>query len=279
MEHNRRNFLRSVAAIVGTLSPCCHAWASSFGWANSESIGASLDQGLREAYIVLNDGELYARLRRVLNKLTSHLGMNAADIELCVLIDPNVNALATGGGRMFLFSGMLDFCSSERDLAAVMAHELIHIKNDHLSKRIIEAKATGAIAVVATVAGSVALSSVLRSAYGPVAPYTPNPQPQIGQLSLQLSSPAVETLNTLSNVGYSREQEYEADAGAIDALKGAGFESQCLRDLLARMNTYTGQHNDVRTVEAVNKPSQGALNGHWLNSANVSIAERIARLG
>ena len=185
MEHDRRNFLLSAAAIVGTLTPCCHVWASSFGWANSESIGASLDQGLREAYIVLNDGELYARLRRVLNKLTSHLGMNAANIQLCVLIDPAVNALATSGQRMFLFSGMLDFCSSERDLAAVMAHELIHIKNDHLAQRIIEKRVTGAIAVGATVAGSVALSGVLLKAYGPVHPFTQ--PPDVGTPSLQLS--------------------------------------------------------------------------------------------
>jgi Zn-dependent protease with chaperone function len=271
--YNRRGFICGAAALAGPMMHCRLASASPLDWIDATSIGTRLDRGLREAYTTLNDGELYVKLRRIIHKLAPCFNLNADDIKLCVLVDSEVNALATGGTRMFLFSGMLDLCASEHDLAAVMAHELVHIKHDHLIKRITEAKLTNAAAIALTVGGTIFLSALGMKAYGTPAPFTPNPQPQITQLSVEISAGSFEALNALANVGYSREQEYEADAGAIDALGKAGIDPGCLRAVLERMQVYRGP-----SLTANGEKHAGALTGHWLNNSTVSIPDRIATL-
>ena len=57
----------------------------------------------------------------------------AYPLRVYLIDSDNPNALAFPGGRIFVFSGLLDKVSSENGLSFVLAHELAHFKNrDHL---------------------------------------------------------------------------------------------------------------------------------------------------
>ena len=57
----------------------------------------------------------------------------AYPLKVYLIDSDNPNALAFPGGRIFVFSGLLDKVSSENGLSFVLAHELAHFKNrDHL---------------------------------------------------------------------------------------------------------------------------------------------------
>lgn len=121
--------------------------------------------------------------------------------------DPTVNALATFGGQVIVFRGLLEHLDSEDALAAVLAHEIGHVKNRDVIKGLMRAVS---LAILAGAVGSSSnnASGGLESAAG-----------QIGLLS------------------YSRGQEAAADREAILALGRVyghtqGFED-CFKALLA----------------------------------------------
>lgn len=61
----------------------------------------------------------------------------AEDIQVFVIDDPDmVNAFATPGGRLYVFSGLLLAAEDEAEVAGVIAHELGHLVAKHPAKRI-----------------------------------------------------------------------------------------------------------------------------------------------
>ncbi len=73
-----------------------------------------------------------------LQKLVDRLQDSCRDLpyrlQVEVVDDEMINAMALPGGRIVLFSGLLDKARSENELAFVLAHEMGHFANrDHLS--------------------------------------------------------------------------------------------------------------------------------------------------
>ncbi|MEP0765801.1 MAG: M48 family metalloprotease [Fimbriimonadia bacterium] len=56
------------------------------------------------------------------------------DYQFFYIEDKDVNAFAMPGGFIFVHSGLLDFVESDDELAAVLAHEIIHAAHHHLRK-------------------------------------------------------------------------------------------------------------------------------------------------
>ncbi|HHS83519.1 MAG TPA: M48 family metallopeptidase, partial [Gammaproteobacteria bacterium] len=83
-----------------------------------------------------NDDESHARLLSYLQWLAQRLSKvaNLPD-DMTVTIhyrdDPTVNAVATLGGHIVIYRGLLERLESENALAMVMAHEIAHIKRRH----------------------------------------------------------------------------------------------------------------------------------------------------
>jgi beta-barrel assembly-enhancing protease len=102
---------------------------------------------------------------------------------------PIVNAYATLGGRIRVFEGLLRKLPSEDALAALLAHEVAHVKQRH---------------VAANAGRGVALALLL------------------GLVSADAGAAAAHSLlgnvTSLALLGYSREQESEADAAALAAV-------------------------------------------------------------
>lgn len=74
-------------------------------------------------------------VRRVLDRLIPHSGLQDEEWEVHVINDPMKNAFVIPGGKVFVFSGILDICQDDDGLAAVLGHEIAHNVAHHAAER------------------------------------------------------------------------------------------------------------------------------------------------
>lgn len=76
-------------------------------------------------------------VQRVLDRLIPHSGLSTDENqwEVHVIQDDTKNAFVIPGGKVFVFSGILDVCQGEGGLAAVLGHEIAHNVAHHAAER------------------------------------------------------------------------------------------------------------------------------------------------
>ena len=162
-----------------------------------------------------------------------------------VLNSPAVNAFSLPGGPVYVTRGLLLRMHDEAELAGVLGHEVAHIAGRHGTSRISKAQLTQALLAVGIVAASVAADREDRVYVGAGAVVAS----AIGQLYI---------------LGYSRDNEYEADEF------GAGFSSRANYDPRALMEVF-------KTFEQLRQESGGAGTPEFLQT-HPNPENRISRL-
>jgi len=77
-----------------------------------------------------------------------------------VVEDPEVNAFAAPGGKIFVTRGIMAYFSSEAELAGVLGHEIGHVTARHTARQITREQLVG----VGLIAGSILSSTVAQNA-------------------------------------------------------------------------------------------------------------------
>ena len=87
-------------------------------------------QGFDDLKVKPSNKQLY--LQTLANELASYMEL-PKDMNVVVHYDESetVNAIATLGGNIFIFQGLIDKMPNENALAMVVAHEIAHIKHRH----------------------------------------------------------------------------------------------------------------------------------------------------
>jgi len=139
------------------------------------------------------------KLRQAIDEIVTRL--NASDpspytFKVFVLKSSTLNALALPGGNIIVFSGLIEKSESPEELAAVLAHEMQHIKKRHVTKKIIENSSTGII--ISVLSGDVTGSMV----YG------------------------ANIARTLAVLSYSRQDEETADDGGMKMMIAANINPE-----------------------------------------------------
>lgn len=145
-----------------------------------------------------------ATLARRLDPEAQALNIRVVDIDM-------VNAAALPGGNIVIFRGLLAKADGPDEVAGVLAHEIAHVRNRHVTEAMLRQFGVGLL--VATVGGS--------------------------------TGGNIENILSLS---YSRAAEREADAEAIAALRRARVSPQPTARFfakLARMEGGFGQFGDT----------------------------------
>jgi len=91
-------------------------------------------------------------VQRVLDRLIPHSGL-AADKnrwEVHVIEDEQKNAFVIPGGKVFVFSGILDVCQGEDGLAAVLGHEIAHNVAHHAAEKMSQSSVVMLVAFAAS---------------------------------------------------------------------------------------------------------------------------------
>ncbi|HOI95879.1 MAG TPA: M48 family metalloprotease [Syntrophobacter fumaroxidans] len=135
-----------------------------------------------------------------------------------ILDSEEINAFAAPGGLILVTRGMLRLCRDEDQVAAVLAHEIGHIKGRHGLRAIRTSRLTTAFTVLAAEGAKNFGGS------------------QVAQLTEAFEGSVSDVTATLTNSGYSRELEREADQEAVAILIRIGYDPGALSSMLQEMD-------------------------------------------
>ena len=185
----------------------------------------SVEQGAGRAYATelqnaqgggkLNsDPALTMRVRRVAEKLIPVTAVFRPDApnwkwEVNTLTTPEINAYAMPGGKIMVYTGLIDkLHATDAELAAVIGHEIAHALREHSRERISQAYAEQlALAGIAVATGA-------------------------GEATMQLASQISAVTFSLP---HSREQEAEADRIGLELGARAGYDPNAAVTLWQKM--------------------------------------------
>lgn len=157
--------------------------------------------------------EVYAYVRNLTNKLlrtgkVAYAREFAWEVQI-IDDDETLNAFATPGGYLYVYTGLIKFLDSEDELAGVMGHEIAHSAQRHSTQQM--TKAYGLQILLGVVTG--------RSDPG-----------TIEQIALGLAS-----------LSFSRNHESEADAYSVEYLCGTDYSADGAAGFFRKINSSGGR--------------------------------------
>lgn len=148
--------------------------------------------------------------------------------HFAVLDTPEPNAFACPGGIILITRGLMKNCSSEDELAAILAHEVAHISHKDGINSISQARWTE----VLTTLGTETAKQYAGSA---------------GQIVTLFEGSIDDVFKTIVVNGYSRTAEENADREAVHILRKAGYQPGALAAVLTKMSGKEGAGGIYRT--------------------------------
>jgi metalloendopeptidase OMA1, mitochondrial len=130
-----------------------------------------------------------------------------------------LNAFAMPGGKVGVFSGLIDFCENEDQLASVIAHEIAHVAAKHTHERFSQ----GMLMKPLGIATSVGVSASV----GGTGVYLPG-----------VGSSAGSGVTALAQAGFDRGKELEADEIGLIYMAKSGYNPEEALVLLKRMEEH-----------------------------------------
>ena len=137
--------------------------------------------------------------------------------EANVLTSKDVNAWAMPGGKMAVYTGLIERLNvTDDELAAVMGHEIAHALREHARERIARQMSTQAASTI----GSIAIQ-ILTGV----------------QLDPEIAGTVGQAVFVLPN---SRENEQEADVIGVELMARAGYDPRAALTLWQKMGQASG---------------------------------------
>lgn len=156
---------------------------------------------LKQAEPLSTDPRYTSRVNRVAPKIIRAAGGNPAEWEVQVFQSDQLNAFALPGGKIGIYTGILDLMENDDQIAAVMGHEVAHVNFNHSGERYSQ---TAATQTGLSIGGAVLGGS-------------------------QVGSTAMQALGLGAQVGvilpFSRKHELEADKFGVRYMHRAGYDA------------------------------------------------------
>lgn len=171
--------------------------------------------------------------------LQSGLAGNANDYTVTLLNSNVNNAFAIPGGYVYVTRQLVALMNDEAELAFVMGHEVGHVAARHAQKR---EQRSGLASILAGIAGAVTGSNIVGQVAGAGA--------------------------QLYTLGYSRDQEREADSLGVRYLTRAGYDPLASGRILAALGAQTSL--EAKLAGQNGKGPVGWLSTHPANGERVS---------
>lgn len=170
-------------------------------------LGKEFEKLVLQRLPLIEDPEIKNYVKDVVERLHKVMPPQPFPITVNVVKNNAINAFAGPAGFVFVFSGLILHVNNESELAGVVAHELGHVNQRHVAKRIKRMSTMSLLSIAGLLAG------VLLGGEG-------------GQ-ALATSASAAPTSAMLQ---FSREDEREADHVGMTLLTKAGYPPRGLSD-------------------------------------------------
>jgi len=217
----------------------------------AQDYGAMMLQQMRALDMVVDDPLLDDYINNLGFRLVANSAKPKDHFAFFIAKDPVINAFSAPGGYIGIDSGLLVITRNEDELAAVMAHEIGHITQNHLQRAYESAKkdtplmaliALGAIAAGGAAGGQAAAATLLG-----------------GQGVLMQKQ-----------INFTRKDEAEADRTGIETLSKSGYDPNAMAGFFQRME-------DVLSADSGGFQVPSLLQDHPVTAERISDAK--ARAG
>lgn len=214
-------------------------------------LGQEFDKQVRAESKILADQDWQNYFNEIGQKIVAVSDRPNIEYHFTVIESDDINAFATPGGYVYIYTGLLKLMTTEAELAAVTAHEISHIVARHSVKRL--QQALGVNILYQIVVGE-SDSKTIQTAVG------------LG-LSVALS-------------GYSRANEREADEYGILYMANAGYNPYGAIDMFELLASASeGQRNFFENMFATHPETQERIDNARADIATFPADVRSRDLG
>jgi predicted Zn-dependent protease len=144
----RRSILKDLLILLGIFA-LIWLLASLFNYPDDPHLlSVEKEERLGEAYVdlillnpmfsELENEKIDSAVSMIGNRLEASLRHSDYQYNFVVFDSKMINAFTVPGGNILISSGLILFCDSPEELAAVMAHEMGHVEERHVVSRLIK---------------------------------------------------------------------------------------------------------------------------------------------
>lgn len=178
-------------------------------------VGDAVMRQMRGQSPVIGDPVLTEYLQDLGNRLVVHAENAKFPFEFFWVDNDAINAFAFFGGHIGVHTGLMRRAETESELASVLAHEISHVTQRHIARRMQAQKRASPLAIASLIGGMlIAIAN-----------------PEAGMAAMQAGSAA----NAQMQIDYTRTNEQEADRIGISMLARAGFDVKGAADFFSTM--------------------------------------------
>jgi predicted Zn-dependent protease len=216
-----------ILAVAGSASELPEIGASAgtvFSSAEEKALGESFARQLRQSAKVIDDPEIDAYLNGLGLQLAANSESPGQGFHFILLNEPSINAFAVPGGYIGIHSGLILHAQEEGELASVLAHEIAHVTQHHIARRL-ESEGKFSLPMVAATIAAILIGMK---------------NPEIGQAALATMTAG----NVQMQINFTRAHEHEADRVGMQILAGTGFDPRGMPAFFERMQSNSRYYED-----------------------------------
>lgn len=170
-------------------------------------IGRQIYYSLIQSGTVITDPEAQEYIQNLGMRLVSHAGIDGQRFQFFIVDSPVINAFALPGGYIGVHTGLLLATATESELAGVLAHEISHVTQRHISRAVFANQRASTLSLAAML-GAILVGVATGADPGLI-------QGAVG---------AAQGMSAEQQIGFTRSNEKEADRVGIELLADAGFD-------------------------------------------------------
>ncbi|MDR2799932.1 MAG: M48 family metalloprotease [Desulfovibrio sp.] len=175
------------------------AWGE-FTIKDEKELGEKFNVLIRSRLPLVQDTEIVSYAQEMVNRLANTMPKQPFPFTVSVIRHNAINAFASPGGYIFVFTGLILAMNHEAEAAGVIAHEMAHVTQRHIASRIENSQIISLLSVLGMLAGALMGGSA-----------------QSATIAGSLAAGQAAMLN------YSRADEREADQVGMNYLSQAGY--------------------------------------------------------
>ncbi|WP_223669184.1 beta-barrel assembly-enhancing protease [Kangiella shandongensis] len=184
---------------------------STLSVAKEQQIGDQIMRQIRRSEYLMKDPIVTDYIQQLGYRLVAaNPDALGRQFQFFVIQENSINAFALPGGYIGLHSGLITASQSESELASVVGHEVAHVTQRHLARRL-EAQNELSIPSILGLIGSVLAATQ---------------DPEAGMAGIA----ATQAAGKQSIINHTRDNEKEADRIGITMLSSAGFDVRAAAD-------------------------------------------------
>ncbi|MGE4293518.1 MAG: M48 family metalloprotease [Desulfovibrio sp.] len=202
-----------------SLAPPAFALFSEVTIADEAEMGREFHQKILQMMPLVEDPSIVNYVKSVVDRVVGAMPPQPFRVTTTVINNGSMNAFAVPGGYVYVLTGLLLNLQTEDELAAVICHEMAHVSQRHVAKRMEDMELASIGSYVGLIAGAFLGAGGGENSH------------QLGK-ALMVTSQAGAAAAFLV---YTKANEVEADHVGMNYLIKAGYNPQAMRETFTIM--------------------------------------------